>query len=127
MVTNNTITQSGNLPPSINTDPTTAYFNTGFTAKSNTSSNINDALVGFFEEWTGSAESGLLLAGTILYAAQGQNINPMDLLIQFKELDNKQLHAYLTLFLNLNRVGTSLLGISNSPQVNKYIERVILP
>lgn len=38
-----------------------------------------------------------------------------------------ELDAYLTMFLNLNRVGTSLLGISNQPQTNKYIQRAILP
>jgi len=37
-----------------------------------------------------------------------------------------ELDAYLTMFLNLNRVGTSLLGISNQPQTNKYIQRAIL-
>ena len=41
---------------------------------------------------------------------------------EFNELD-----AYLTVFLNLNRVGTSLLGISNQPQTNKYVQRAILP
>lgn len=40
----------------------------------------------------------------------------------FNELD-----AYLTVFLNLNRVGSSLLGISNQPQTNKYVQRAILP
>lgn len=38
-----------------------------------------------------------------------------------------ELDAYLTMFLNLNRVGTSLLGISNQPQTNKYVQRAILP
>lgn len=38
-----------------------------------------------------------------------------------------ELDAYLTMFLNINRVGTSLLGLSNSPQTNKYIQRAILP
>lgn len=41
---------------------------------------------------------------------------------QFNEID-----AYLTVFLNLNRAGTSLLGISNQPQTNKYVQRAILP
>jgi hypothetical protein len=40
----------------------------------------------------------------------------------FNEID-----AYLTVFLNLNRVGSSLLGISNQPQTNKYVQRAILP
>lgn len=38
-----------------------------------------------------------------------------------------ELDAYLTMFLNLNRVGTSLLGLSNSPQTSKYITRAIRP
>ena len=37
-----------------------------------------------------------------------------------------ELDAYLTMLLNLNRVGTSLLGLSNSPRTGKYIERTIL-
>ena len=37
-----------------------------------------------------------------------------------------ELDAYLTVFLNLNRVGTSLLGLSNSPRTGKYIQRTIL-
>lgn len=40
---------------------------------------------------------------------------------QLNEID-----AYLTMFLNLNRVGTSLLGISNSPQTSFYVKRLIL-
>jgi hypothetical protein len=38
-----------------------------------------------------------------------------------------ELDAYLTMLLNLNRAGTSLLGISNQPQTNKYVQRAILP
>jgi hypothetical protein len=41
--------------------------------------------------------------------------------------EKNELNAYLTMLLNLNRVNTSLLGISNSPQTNKYIARAILP
>lgn len=37
-----------------------------------------------------------------------------------------ELNAYLTMFLNLNRIPTSLLGLSNSPQTSKYISRSIL-
>lgn len=40
--------------------------------------------------------------------------------------DISELNAYLTMFLNLNRSGTSLLGLSNSPQTSKYITRTIL-
>jgi hypothetical protein len=37
-----------------------------------------------------------------------------------------ELDAYLTMLLNLNRAGTSLLGLSNSPRTSKYIQRTIL-
>ena len=37
-----------------------------------------------------------------------------------------EINAYLTMFLNLNRSGTSLLGLSNSPVTSKYISRTIL-
>ena len=41
--------------------------------------------------------------------------------------EQNELNAYLTLMLNLNRINTSLLGISNSPPTSKYIKRAILP
>lgn len=40
--------------------------------------------------------------------------------------EQNELNAYLTMFLNLNRANTSLLGLSNSPHLNKYIARSIL-
>ena len=41
--------------------------------------------------------------------------------------EQNELNAYLTMLLNSNRSGTSLLGLSNTPQVSKYIIRAILP
>lgn len=40
--------------------------------------------------------------------------------------EQDELTPYLTVLLNQNRVNTSLLGISNSPPVNKYVQRSIL-
>ena len=40
--------------------------------------------------------------------------------------ERDELTPYLTMLLNQNRVNTSLLGISNSPTINKYIQRAIL-
>lgn len=40
--------------------------------------------------------------------------------------EQDELTPYLTVLLNQNRVNTSLLGISNTPAVNKYIQRSIL-
>lgn len=126
MATNDTI-KSGNLPPSLTGNPTTNYFNNITTIPRGISSDRNDALVSFFERWTGSATSGRALSSTVLYTAESQNIDPMDVIDQIMKLDKKELNSYLTLFLNLNRVGTSLLALSNTPITNKYIERSILP
>ena len=40
--------------------------------------------------------------------------------------EEDEITPYLTVLLNQNRVNTSLLGISNTPAVNKYIQRSIL-
>lgn len=62
-------------------------------------------------------ETGNWTTGTKQYAKPGPSAPNNSL----SELD-----AYLTMLLNLNRVGTSLLGLSNSPRTGKYIERTIL-
>jgi hypothetical protein len=61
--------------------------------------------------------TGTWSAGNKQYANPGPSVPYNNL----SELD-----AYLTMLLNLNRVGTSLLGLSNSPRTGKYIERTIL-
>lgn len=121
------LTVTGNLPSTKSGSPTTNYFNNYFTSPGNSSPIQNDIVVSFFEEWTGDKESGKTLAATVLYTAQSQGLDPVSLIEEFRSLDKKQLNSYLTLFLNLNRVSTSLLGISNTPQTNKYIQRAILP
>jgi hypothetical protein len=87
----------------------------------------NDALVAFFEKYTGSSTVGQQLAGTVLYTAQAQNIDPMALLTEFNQLSTGQLNAYLAAFLNYNRVPTSQLGIKTTTTTSPYITRAILP
>jgi hypothetical protein len=64
-----------------------------------------------------NAETGTWSAGPKQYAKPGPSVAYNNL----SELD-----AYLTMLLNLNRAGTSLLGLTNSPRTGKYIERTIL-
>lgn len=204
----------GNLPPKISGDATTSYFEALPKGTTNVSPAVNDAVIGFFQNFTGSKESGKLLAGTVLYTAAVTGTDPMEIIDEirrikstvkteildpvpsdqftseynsyqevedakldfapgkifyipstdvFYELDSEfnlvattnykaelvtnsqsgettfynyyrvsykfkdnELNAYLTMFLNLNRVGTSLLGINNSPPVSKYVARTIL-
>ncbi len=56
-------------------------------------------------------------AGNVNYANPG----PSTVYNSISEVD-----AYLTMFLNLNRSGTSLLGLTNSPRTSKYVIRTIL-
>jgi len=117
----------GNLPPAGSANKTSAYFDNFFKDNLGTSSDINDAVIGYFQTLTGNAESGVALASAVLFTAQNQRLNIMELLDQFRKLNKGELNAYLTMFLNLNRSGTSLLGLSSRPQTSKYITRTILP
>lgn len=119
----------GNLPPIEDTNNTTEFFNNFFKQPGGgVSSNVNDAVIGYFQSITGERESGITLAAAVLFTAAQQGITPMEVIDQFKSISNPgELSAYLTMFLNINRQGTSLLGLSNQPQKNKYVTRAILP
>lgn len=116
----------GNLPPIPNTNDTTDFFNNFFIQQGSTSSNVNDTIIAYFQTVTGNRDSGIALAASVLTTAYNQGLNPMELIDEFRKLNLGELNLYLTMFLNLNRVGTSLLGLSNSPQTSKYITRAVL-
>ena len=117
----------GNLPYVAQSNNTTEYFNNFFSTQYTVSQNVNDAVVGYFQTVTGNKEAGTLLASAVMYTAQQQGLDVMSLLDEFRKLRSHELNAYLAMLLNLYRVSTSLLGISNSPPVSKYVSRAILP
>lgn len=103
------------------------YFNNYFVGTPNISSNQNDAVTAYFQKVTGgNTQSAQILASTVIYTAMSQGLDPMSIIQQFQEVPQGQLTLYLAMFLNLNRVGTSLVGLNNQPVVNKYITRAIL-
>jgi hypothetical protein len=103
------------------------YFNNYFTGVSTITSNQNDAIIGYFQQHTnGNKVAADALASAVVYTSLNQGMDPMAILQQFTQLPKGELNSYLTMFLNLNRVGTSFLGINNQPIVNKYIKRSIL-
>lgn len=119
---------NGNLPSdSSNKNSTTDFFNNFFKSDLTVSSNVDDAVIGYFQSVTGDKDSGKLLAASVIYTATNQGLDPMALIEEFRKLGPGELNAYLTMFLNINRASTSLLGLSNSPEINKYIARAILP
>jgi len=103
------------------------YFNNYFITPNTISSNQNDAVVAYFQQVTGNAQSAAVLASTVIYTAMSQGVDPMSIVQQFQSMKPGELNLYLAMFLNLNRVGTSLVGVNNSPKQNKYITRAILP
>lgn len=89
------------------------------------SQDINDAVLGFFEKKTGNKQSALALASAVIYTSLNLNADPLEVVKEFAKLDARTLNDQLTSFLNLNRKGTSYLGIKNYPQTGKYVKRAI--
>ena len=111
----------------IQQDITVNYFNNFFASDFAVTQNIDDTTIGYFERITANKTSARALAGAVIYTAKMQNLDPMAILQKFSALPAGQLNNYLSIFLNLNRIGTSLLGINNAPITSKYISRAILP
>lgn len=123
--------QSYNLNPidmSVNgsTDPN-KYFNNYFNPTFQVSTNVDAAILSYFEGICDNPAAAKILASAVIYTSYTQKIDPMQTLTEFTKIPKSDLNNYLTMFLNLQRVGTSYLGITNQPLTNKYISRAILP
>lgn len=101
------------------------YFNNFFEIPVEVSSNVDAAIVAYFEQIADNKESARALASAVIYTSVKQGLNPMETLKEFQKLPKGELDAYTAMFLNFERKGTSYLGISNQPQTNKYIQRSI--
>ena len=109
------------------TDATTNFFNNFFQPSFTVSQNTDDTVLAFFEKITNNKESAILLASAVIYTSQARNIDPLETLTKFSTMGTAELNSYITMFLNLNRAGTSYLGINNTPRVSKYVQRMIMP
>ena len=106
---------------------TEEFFNNFFTKQYDISPDANDAVVTFFEKITDNKESAQALSASVIYTCLSQGIDPMSVLKQFSNLAQGEIDAYLAMFLNLNRIPSSLLGVTNTPVTNKYVQRTFLP
>jgi len=109
-----------------NQSDTRRYFN-NFHSQNFTSGPANDAIVAFFEQQTTNAQAAKNLAAAVLYAAQSQNLDPMQVLADFQNMPAGQINSYLTALLNSNRVPTSMLGFRSGAKTNPLVARTILP
>ena len=123
----NQITTATNLSgpdTSVSQDPRKYYNN--FYSKQFEIGPANDAIVGFFEQYTQNKKSAKNLAAVVIYTAQAQNLDPMSVLSQFQQLPKGQLNAYLAAFLNTNRAPTSAIGIKSTNNTNPLVARSVL-
>lgn len=122
---------SDNLEPvnrSFNSEKaTTSFFNNFFQPDFAVSQDIDDVVLSFFEKISENREAAKILASSMIYTSLATGINPMETLEKFRTMSADELNIYATTFLNLNRTGTSLLGITNRPQISKYVQRMIRP
>lgn len=117
-------------PVDLNTEVSNVknYFNNFFTEFSTISADKNSAILGYFEKYTGGNKlAAQALASAVIYTSLAQRVDPMETLSQFTKLPVGEVNSYIAMFLNLNRIGTSYLGINTDPQVNKYVSRTIKP
>jgi len=103
------------------------FFNNYFKQRFTVSSNVNDAILAHFEQVAENRDAARILASAVIYTSIAQRVDPMATLDKFRTLTGKELAAYTAMFLNLNRKNSSLLGLTNRPQVSKYVTRSILP
>lgn len=103
------------------------YFNNINLPPISVAQNIDDAIIAYFEQVADNKESARALASAVVLTSVSEGINPMETLDEFSKFSKGQLNDYLTMFLNLSRVNTSYLGVSNRPTTSKYVARTILP
>lgn len=102
------------------------FFNNFFNFPVEVSSNVDAAVIAYFEQIADNKESARALASAVIYTAVKQGVNPMSALDEFRKIPVGDLSVYTALFLNFERVGTSFLGLKNQPVQNKYVTRAIL-
>jgi hypothetical protein len=106
---------------------TKSFFNNTSLPPISVSQNVDDAIIAYFQQIAENKDAARAMASAVILTSVSQGIDPMETLQQFMKMNRDQLSSYVTMFLNLNRVGTSYLGINNSPTVSKYVARTILP
>jgi len=99
------------------------YLQPGFTV----SSAVNDTVIGFFERLTDNRASAEIMASAVIYTSMAQKVDPITIIEKMNTLPDSDVASYVTMFLNLNRLGSSYLGTHSGSNTNKYVSRSITP
>jgi hypothetical protein len=100
-------------------------FNNYYSIPLDITSNVNDALVSFFQQQTNNATAAQMMAAAVTYTAMAQKISPMQVLDNFRKLSQGELTQYVAAFMNTTRVPTSAIGISQPRKTNSYVQRTL--
>jgi hypothetical protein len=122
---------SSNLPNSVDLTPgarkdVEQYFNNLFQPTLNVPVDAESAILSYFESVTGDKESAKNLTNAVVFTSLASGSTPMKILADFKKVPPGELNLYLATFLNLNRINTSLLGLTNQPRASVFVKRSIL-
>lgn len=106
---------------------TPTFFNNFYQPAFTISQNIDDTILAYFEKITDNREAARIMASSVIYTSLAQGIDPIETLEKFSAMSSEDLNSYVAMFLNLNRVGTSYLGVNGRPRTGKYVARMIRP
>lgn len=102
------------------------YFNNFYAIDFSTSSDANDAITAFFQQYASNPATAKNMAGAVIYTALAQKVDPMKVLSDFQKMSKGEINVYLAAFLNINRAPTSVLAVKSNTVTNQYIARSIL-
>lgn len=107
------------------TDDTKEFFTNIYEIIDPISSNQYDSVISFFENYTGNKETAKIISSAVLYTAARRGVDIMSVMQEFYGLDPGQLNRALASFINLQRFGTSYLGMNTSTEISPYTIRTI--
>ena len=105
---------------------TSQYFDNYFRKQRGVTVNFYDSAIAFFEKQTGSKEIAATIVAAIIEVVKTQELNPDDLLSDFKKMDQFDLNRYLVTVLNFNRKNSSFLGFRTQRRANVLIDRTLI-
>jgi len=112
--------------PITDIEKTISYFSTLYDQPIEITQNVLDALYAFFLARTNNQQTAKAFVHSVIVTALSTKTNPITLIEKFNQIsDTLSVDAQLAAFLNLSRANTSMLGVTNNPQTNKYILRTI--
>ena len=90
------------------------------------SSDQYDYILSYFDRITDNRESAKTLAGSVVYTAKAQGLNPLSVLEEFRKIPAGEMSLRIALFLNDSRFGSSYLGLKSNVGIGAYVTRAIL-